>query len=461
MNLYRLRERQKKINLREFPFKCELDNQKKFYDKKIDAIKAEIKSIKNKMGEEYRKTFLTKDVLVEYLAHVISLIFNKNNYPKEKEAIQKSREIMHLLEKYQEEKNQLFIIEKEKLEEQIVQLIEIEDKREKNLIKEGFKKIDLSIKFFNKLKDEFFKPNENKETISELSDKFERLMEENRKLKLDLKMIKIVYEKMKEVYDREMDKNLMLKKYFENPNNNKLFTTRIISDGNRYDVFNKLNSKKKKLNINIINPTYSTSISINKDKKCLSQENWHKKRNIKKKLTSYSNYRNHMNNFKTKNYLSIKTDNDFSSYKQIKRVFSAKTLTNKISKNANKTKEEIYLNDVIDYLKQKNFEKNNIIRKIRLSISDELKTLIWVKNFISKLINELRYDIDDIKYYLSNDKNNKILQAKLNYNEKLLFFCVYFYDNCIKGNKKSIYFINNMRNKNKEEKKKVLKTENK
>ena len=386
MLLQRLKERQDRINRKEFPFKCEEHNLKLFYDKKIKACKAEKRLIKNKISEEYKITTITKDVLNEYVIHVLSLIFNKNNYPKEKEAIIISREITSLLQHYQDEKNKLFINEKEKFEDQIVQFIQIEDKRENNLIKEGFKKIDLSIKFFNKLKDEFFKPNENKETISELSDKFERLMEENRKLKLDLKMIKIVYEKMKEFYDREMDKNLMLKKYFENPNNNKLFTTRIIQDGNRYDVFNKLNSKKKKLNINIINPTYSTSISINKDKKCLSQKNWHKKRNIKKKLTSYSNYRNHMNNFKTKNYLSIKTDNDFSSYKQIKRVFSAKTLTNKISKNANKTKEEIYLNDVIDYIKQKNFEKNNIIRKIRFSISDELKTLIWVKNFISKLI---------------------------------------------------------------------------
>ena len=65
---------------------------------------------------------------------------------------------------------------------------------------------------------------------------------------------------------------------------------------------------------------------------------------------------------------------------------------------------------MIDFIKQKNKEKDRCINKINLLISDEIKTLIWVKNFISKLINEIRYDIDDIKYYLSNDKDNKDLQ---------------------------------------------------
>ena len=153
-------------------------------------------------------------------------------------------------------------------------------------------------------------------------------------------------------------------------------------------------------------------------------------------------------NFKKKKYLTIKTDNDFNTKKPIKRIFSANSLTNKnIIQNRNKTNEEIYLKNVIDYLKQRNFEKNKYIKKLRLSISDELKTLIWVKNFISKLINELRYDIDDIKYYISNDENNKQLQKELRHNEKLLFFCVYFYDNCINGSYKTKYYINNIHNK--------------
>ena len=454
MNLYKLRERQKRINLKEFPFKCEEDNQKKFYDKKIKVIKAQIKAIKSKMSEEYRKTFLTKDTLIEYLAHIISLIFNKNNYPKEKEAIIISREITNLLQHYQDEKNKLFINEKEKFEDQIVQFIQIEDKRENNLIKEGFKKIDLNIKFFNKIKDEFFSTNDKKESIRELSDKFEKLLEDNRKCKLDLKMIKIIHEKIKQIYNREKNINFKLKKDIDNSNNN-LFTTRIISNGNRYDIFNKVNSKKLNLNIHINNPTYSTSNSDNKDKKCLSQENWYKKSNKNKKLSRNINYKC-MNKFRTKNYLTIKTNEDFNTHKQIKRVFSTNTLMNTNTKKINKTEEEIYLISVINYLKQKNLEKNNNIRKIKLFISDELKTLVWVKNFISKLINEIRYDIDDIKYYLSNDENNKLLQDKLKDNEKLLFFCVYFYDNCIRGNKTSTYFIRNKQNKNKKEE---LKTE--
>ena len=78
---------------------------------------------------------------------------------------------------------------------------------------------------------------------------------------------------------------------------------------------------------------------------------------------------------------------------------------------------------------------------MRLLISDELKSLIWVKNFIGNLINELRNDIDDIKYYITNDKSNINLKQQLKYNEKLLFFCIYFYDNCMKGSKKTNYFF--------------------
>ena len=105
-------------------------------------------------------------------------------------------------------------------------------------------------------------------------------------------------------------------------------------------------------------------------------------------------------------------------------------------------------------MKQKNLEKNNKIRKMRLLISDELKMLIWIKNLISKLINEIRTDIDDIKYYLTNDKNNEQLTNELKKKKKLLFFCVYFYDNCIKGSNNTKYFIDNIHNKKIIEKKK-------
>ena len=131
MNLHKLRERQDRINRKEFPLKCEEHNMKLFYDKKIKACKAEMKLIKNKIGEEYKITALNKDVLNEYVAHIISLIFNKNNYPKEKEIIIVSREIMDLLQKYQDEKINLFIHEKEKFEDKMMKSIEKEDNKKK------------------------------------------------------------------------------------------------------------------------------------------------------------------------------------------------------------------------------------------------------------------------------------------------------------------------------------------
>ena len=440
MLLQRLKERQDRINRKEFPFKCEEHNLKLFYDKKIKALKAEKKLIKHKISEEYKITTITKDVLNEYVAHLISLIFNKNNYPKEKDAIKLSRNIINLLQKYQDEKAKLFIEEKEKIEDIMAISAEEEDKKQIDMIESGFQRIDSRIKYFNKLKDDFFNKDAKNESIRQLSDKFSKLVEENRKVKLDLKLVKVAYEKILKIYKKEMDNYRKLIKRCENINNN-LFTTRIISIGNRYDIFNNLSSKEINLNINIKNQTYSTSSTINQDKKCLSQENYRKKKIINKKLSLNRNY-------KKKNYLTIKTDNDFNTKKPIKRVFSANSLTNKnIIQNSNKTKEEIYLKNIIDYLKLRNIEKNKYIKKLRLSISDELKTLIWIKNFISKLINELRYDIDDIKYYISNDENNKQLQNELRHNEKLLFFCIYFYDKCINGTNKTKYFINNIHDK--------------
>ena len=443
MLLQRLKERQDRINRKEFPFKCEEHNLKLFYDKKIKACKTEKRLIKNKISEEYKITTITKDLLNEYVAHILSLIFNKNNYPKEKDAIRISRNIIDLLQKYQDEKAKLFIEEKEKIEEIMAVSIEKEDKREIDMIESGFQRIDSNIKYFNKLKDDFFNKDAKNVSIRQLSDKFSKLVEENRKVKLDFKMVKITYEKILKIYKKEIDNYIKLKKHFENLSGD-LFTTRIISTGNRFDIFNSINnisSKTVNLNINIKNPTYSTSSTINQEKKCLSQQNFIKKKIINKKLALNKN-------FKKKKYLTIKTDNDFNTKKPIKRIFSANSLTNKnIIQNRNKTNEEIYLKNVIDYLKQRNFEKNKYIKKLRLSISDELKTLIWVKNFISKLINELRYDIDDIKYYISNDENNKQLQKELRHNEKLLFFCIYFYDNCINGSYKTKYYINNIHNK--------------
>jgi len=440
MLLQKLKERQDRINRKEFPFKCEEHNLKLFYDKKIKALKAERKLIKHKISEEYKITTITKDVLNEYVAHLISLIFNKNNFPKEKDAIKLSRNIINLLQKYQDEKAKLFIEEKEKIEDIMAISAEEEDKKQIDMIESGFQRIDSRIKYFNQLKDDFFNKDVKNESISQLSDKFSKLVEENRKVKLDLKLVKVAYEKILKIYKKEMDNYRKLIKRCENINNN-LFTTRIISTGNRYDIFNNLSSKEINLNINIKNQTYSTSSTINQDKKCLSQENYRKKKIINKKLSLNRNY-------KKKNYLTIKTDNDFNTKKPIKRVFSSNSLTNKnIIQNSNKTKEEIYLKNAIDYLKLRNIEKNKYIKKLRLSISDELKTLIWIKNFISKLINELRYDIDDIKYYLSNDESNKQLQKELRHNEKLLFFCIYFYDNCINGTNKTKYFINNIHDK--------------
>ena len=292
-----------------------------------------------------------------------------------------------------------------------------------------------------------------------MSNKYGKLLKENQILKWDFNFVKLIYEKMLNMYNKEMNKYKKLLSLYNKSNinntdeKNKLFTTRLISNGNCYDIFNNDNNKKentkyRNIKLNIQTSTYSTSNSINKDKKCLSQENFHQKKIIKYNLSLNENKRYRNKYSLKKNILTIKTDNDlFKSKKPLKRIFSANSLTNKNIPKTKKLNEEKYLKHVINFMKQKNLEKTKDIRKMRLLISDELKMLIWVKNFISKLINEIRNDIDDIKYYLKNDKNNEELLNKLHKNEKLLFFCVYFYDNCMKGRNNAKYFIDNIHNK--------------
>ena len=466
MILYKLREREARINRLEFPLKCEEHNIKLKYDKKIKKLKTEINSIKSKLAEEYKLTSITKDNLNEYVFHILSLFFNKRNHHTEKEIILQSRQIIDAIQNYQEIKNELILKEKEKMEDHIQLLMEKENKREIDMINDGFKKIDFCIKNFNKLKDDFFDKNKNKESVRDLSNKFAKVIDENQKLKWDFKFVKIIYEKMMKMYNKEMSNYIKLLKLYNNKsneNNNKLFTTRLISNGNCYDIFNsdytkKENTKNRNLKLTIKTTTYSTSNTINLDKKCLSQENFNL--NKIKKPNIFFKHKNKYRNkyFSKKKFLTIKTDNDPIKPKQpLKRIFSANSLTNKNIFNSINKNEEIYLKKVIDFMKQKNAEKNKIIRNIRLNISDEIKMLIWVKNFISKLINEIRNDIDDIKYYLTNDENNEDLKNELNKNEKLLFFCVYFYDNCIKGSNNTKYFFDNIHNKSINKKKNKFK----
>ena len=467
MNLHKLKEKQARINRFEFPLKCEEHNIKLEYDKKIKKLKSEINLIKSKIEEEYKQTVLKKESLNKYIFHIFSLFFNNNNQPSEKQIILQSRKIIEELQNYQEIKNKLILKEKEKMVDNFNNLFEQEKKREQDMVDEEFKKVVFWIDKFNKLKDDFYNKISKKESATDMNDKYGKLLRENQILKWDFNFIKIIYEKMLKMYNKEMNKykKLLILYNKSNINNiknkeNKLFTTRLISNGNCYDIFNndndkKENTKNRNLKLNIQTSTYSTSNTINKDKKCLSQENFHQKKIIKSNLSLNENKR-YINKYSSqKKFLTIKTDNNLVNIKKrLKRIFSANSLINKNIPKSKNLDEKKYLKNVINFMKQKNLEKNNKIRKIRLLISDELKMLIWIKNLISKLINEIRTDIDDIKYYLTNDKNNEQLTNELHKNEKLLFFCVYFYDNCIKGSNNTKYFIDNIHNKKIIEKKK-------
>ena len=222
MNRHRLKERQDRINRMEFPIKCQEYNLKRFYNKKIKSLKAEIKKINEKKVFEFEKFNKIKYTLNEYVFHILTLLYTKNNNPVEKEQIIESRKIIDKLNNYQDEKDRLLLNDKEILEDEVLNYYEKEDKREVDMMTSNFEKIDFGINWFNKLKDDFFLENASEETVSDLSSRFGKLINLNKKLKLDYKFNKMIYEKMLQVYNKEMNKHkklLILEMKLNNINN--------------------------------------------------------------------------------------------------------------------------------------------------------------------------------------------------------------------------------------------------
>jgi hypothetical protein len=68
-----------------------------------------------------------------------------------------------------------------------------------------------------------------------------------------------------------------------------------------------------------------------------------------------------------------------------------------------------------------------------------------IKSFISECINDINIELFEIK---KNNKNEKIKENMIKYNEKLLYILSYIFDNCFSGIKNNHkLLINKTRNK--------------
>lgn len=494
MNRHRLKQYEEKKNLLQFPLKCNEYDLKLSFDKKIKEYKNECSSTTKKIKKEYIKNKNVTNYLGDYIDNINAKIFNNNLFPKEKNILLNLETNFNMIKDCQEQKKILFMYDREDLEDKIVDLFRNEEIKQNKKLNFINGETEYHFNLFKKLNEEFF----NRKNIFENSmDEYEQLIYKKRHLKTKFEIIKKLNVQLKEILKKEKENELKLIKMENNKgeiinkknekenqivsnepnkftnikdefNNNsikknkrKIIKNKSTLTTNYYDIFNcyyyKNNSDNRIINSNylkkelfISNINFSSPNKINKNNISKDKKNILKKKSItstkmlnKKKLT-----------IQTNNYINSPFQKNTPKSKTIFRTFSANSFKNSfISKKITKNEKEMnsnerdkeYLKNILNFLKENIEIKNNYIILLKKMISNEIKTLIWVKDFITKLIREIRYDIDDINKSINHNNKIKVvnheLKLKLKENEKLLNFCTYFHDNCFKGNKKIKYLF--------------------
>lgn len=215
---------------------------------------------------------------------------------------------------------------------------------------------------------------------------------------------------------------------------------------NNKDIYSSLNHFSKDLSTQNSNNVKSNTNTI--DKNYYNNKQKIRKRTAKlkkfalkqslsltKTLGKKPNIHTTFSSLQSKSSKSIITDKTTKQRKS--RIFSSyfnsprniKNNLNIIDYNNEDFNIKIYLNKIISFLKEEIDIKHNNINILNKLVSDELKTYIYVKYFITKLIQDFRNDIQETNNNIKAKKDNEELKE----NEKLLFFCTYFYDNCLYG----------------------------
>ena len=484
MNRIKLQQYEEKKNRLQFPLKLKEYNIKLLYNDKIKEYKNTCKSINEKIIKKYQKNQKTINHLSDYIDKITNDIFKDNLYSKEKKILKNLETNINMIKDYEEQKKKLYIYDKEELEDKLGDLFKIKEMHQKKKFEYLKKETKYHFDLHKKLNEEF---EDTKNELRNPSDNFEFLINDNRHMITKLEIIKNINMKLNEIYKKEKKYYLELlqnkaeknninqilennKKVICNDdkktnekNKNKIIKRNIKRNkstltNNYYDIFNcyyyNNNKDNKIFTINNLKKELSTINDINAFSPRKTSK-FFKRTELKKCLSS--------NKIFNKKNLSIQTNlnsliqNDYSKSISITsksskhRVLSAnspqkvKIKNNLNINNENDNKEKIFLMNIHDFLKKHTETRKKYIIFMRQLISDEIKTLLWVKDFITKLIKELRYDIDDVNKNIAlNNKmniNNDDLKIRLKENEKYLNFCTYFFDNCLKGNNKIKYLL--------------------
>lgn len=454
---------------------------------------------------------------MEYIYNIDNRIFNSNLHPIENNILENLNQYYDLIKDFQECKGRLMIEGKEKLEEKVSNIFKKEEKRENKSLKNVTEEIMHGFDIYDKLKNEFL---ESKNNYDNSVHQFDNLIKEKRYLKSELELIKSlnlklkkmlkeqkkIYQKLKLMESEEKEikdlnktnednknkignePNIKRNKSIKNTKNNFLNNNKNYKT-NYYNLFSYNKNNKKQYNQRLIlkNVSKYNNKSYTIKKHFFSYDSKTTKNNIKSQKTKLirnlsTNKISNVNNLviqtnfanspistliKKTMHKSATTTSLFSAENKFhnrKNFGSNKKAKIKDDNNNYKDNDEKkYLMAIVDYIKAQTEIKNDCVTMINTFISDEIQTMMWVKDFFAKLIRDLRYDIYDINMTINyNSKinvDNKDLEIELKKNEKLLNISSFIYDNCLKGNNKTNYILNE--SKNNKNQNKLFVTENK
>ena len=273
---------------------------------------------------------------------------------------------------------------------------------------------------------------EEKKQIEFKKEKLNNLEDYNKNVK---KMIKNIFTKTKNISIRNYY-NIFNCNYYNNNYHNK----------NNKNIYSSLNHFSKDLSTqnsnNVKNDTNTIDMNYYNNKQQLRKRTAKLKKfalkqsfSLNKALGKKPIIHTTFSSLQSKSSKSIITD---SKKKQKKLSFvssyynspqSVKKNLNLIDYNNKDFGIKVYLNKIIAFLKENIDIKRDNINILNKLVSDELKTYIYVKYYITKLIQDFRNDIQEA----NNNIKAKSDSEELKENEKLLFFCTYFYDNCLYG----------------------------
>ena len=466
----------------------------------IDFFTNQIKSLSSQITElKTKKNISTKHQenkvgLLKYYIEELNLKMYPDSFKKSfaNENIRLHVSNLKLLSNLQDMKNNMLSDDKKTLEDNSKDIVYYIDQVRRNKIKQQIKQDFYSLEFYKIKRKEFEEING---IIPELLNKIE-------KFKIFLRHNKFLYEqilKQNKILEKMLEKQRKI--YYELKNEEKIFQNNDGKKINSEDICKRSSDKKIFENIRSLSEENFQFINYNCKnyyEKHIEDKNNNKSKVIQSLLLSSPKFigykseksflkRNKMENRKIikhykpinpYNFLNIFSNNkrydslgefidnfnsinckklSFYTLNSDKTTTKMNTISSDFSSKTKKHKNKLFSSKFnnknnskkilifIDYINGLISQQKSLTKYITNKISEEIRTNNQIKTFISECINDINIELFEIK---KNNKNEKIKENMIKYNEKLLYILSYIFDNCLSGIKTNHkILINKSRNK--------------